>query len=152
MTSATEANVAMYFQSEKDWYKRALGNADASIIVFFLLVLFPLLRVVVLLVGENGFCFCPRCRSSIKFVLFEDDDCFVSFASSPRAPSAIRIPLFSLAFARARFFARSNLFGLFLLFFSPPRILKKKLISHREEKTLNTKASPHVSKRFLAAQ
>ena len=124
--------MAMYFQSEKDWYKRALGNADASIIVFFLLVLFPLLRVVVLLVGENGFCFCPRCRSSIKFVLFEDDDCFVSFASSPRAPSAIRIPLFSLAFARARFFARSNLFGLFLLFFSPPRILKKKLISHRE--------------------
>jgi hypothetical protein len=42
-TSATEANVAMYFQSEKDWYKRALGNADASIVVFFLLVLFPLL-------------------------------------------------------------------------------------------------------------
>ena len=45
MTNATEANVAMYFQSENDWYKRAVGKADASSFCawsFFLFLLFLL--------------------------------------------------------------------------------------------------------------
>ena len=143
MTSATEANVAMYFQSEKDWYKRALGNADASL-VFLLLVLFPS-RVVVLLVGENeGFCCCccSRCRSRRALI----NDWFSSFASSP-SPSAIRITLlslFSLSLSSAYQSGQTLVFG--KVYFknntlAPPRIFGKKPSSRKIKKIKIKKAS-----------